>query len=145
MYYTELLLLLIALVEHSSAQIKSCSKETESPRVCSKGVYNAPNCTVLDTMVFLEEVVDINVNEKSVSLQMALFSSWRDSGIYLSNETEKDGYCLRFNYACHRGTCEPFSFQNTSKMLPVSRQLSYTGVLFVESDGNFRFCSQASD
>ena len=73
------------------AQLLSCSKEKGNPKVCYTGNENdvTPFPIVLNTSIVLQEIVGIDEDEKSISIQMALRSDWKASGINRSNETNK--------------------------------------------------------
>ena len=64
-------------------------KEAEAPRICQKSNENYLNPFPLNltTIIFLKEIVDIDEDKKSISMQMNMLSLWKDSGIDSSNAT----------------------------------------------------------
>ena len=74
-----------------TAQLLSCSNETESPKVCFTGNTSNldPFPMVLNTELVLQEIVGIDENEKSISIQMRLVSIWKVSGLDRSTGTKK--------------------------------------------------------
>ena len=73
------------------AELLSCSVETGINKVCFTGKESnvAPFPVVLDTQLILQEIVGIDENEKSISIQMALVSSWKAFGLDRSTGTKK--------------------------------------------------------
>ena len=51
--------------------------------------YVVPFPVVLDTLFDLKEIVDINEDEKSITVQLLFAIFWKDSQIYRSNGTSK--------------------------------------------------------
>ena len=87
----EFLLLTSIFGLNCRAQLLSCSEETESPKVCFTGNTSNldPFPMVLNTELLLQEIVGIDENEKSISIQMALISFWKAFGLDRSNGTKK--------------------------------------------------------
>ena len=73
------------------AQLLSCSNETETPKVCFTGNTSNldPFPMVLNTELVLQEIVGIDENEKSISIQMGLVSFWKVFELDRSNRTKK--------------------------------------------------------
>ena len=74
------------------AQLLSCSNETETPKVCFTGNTSNlldPFPMVLKTELVLQEIVGIDENEKSISIQMGLVSFWKVFGLDRSTGTRK--------------------------------------------------------
>ena len=65
-------------------------KEAEAPRICRKRNegYLKPFPLNLKTKIELKEIVDINEDEKSITIQMNMLTLWKDSGIDRSNTTD---------------------------------------------------------
>ena len=93
MYLEKCLLIFIAIFELISAQLLSCSLENEQPKVCFKGKESIANAApfplALYTTLKLQEIVDIDENENSISIQMILFSNWKASGLDRSKGTSQ--------------------------------------------------------
>ena len=80
------ILVLATIFELNWAQLKSCNEETEKPKICSKG-YSQPFPVKLNTTLYVEQVVGIDEDEMSISIQMIFISNWKDSGLDRSNTT----------------------------------------------------------
>ena len=84
----------ITIFELDSAQLRSCLLEKDQPRICfiaiegEKGYVN-PFPVHLTTQLYLKEIVSIDEGEKSITLEINLYSAWKDPRITISNETEK--------------------------------------------------------
>ena len=87
----EFLLLMSIFGLNCRAQLLSCSNETETPKVCFTGNTSNldPFPMVLNTELVLQEIVGIDENEKSISIQMTLISFWKAFGLDSSNGTKK--------------------------------------------------------
>ena len=87
----EVLLLMAIFGLNCRAQLFSCSKETATPKVCFTGNTSNvdPFPLVLTTQLVLQEIVGIDENEKSISIQMALVSFWKAVGLNRSKRTNK--------------------------------------------------------
>ena len=84
----------ITIFELGSAQLRSCLQEKDQPRICFKAIegekgYVNPFPVHLTTQLYLKEIVSIDEAEKSITLELNLFSSWKDPRITISNETAK--------------------------------------------------------
>ena len=87
-------LVLAALFQLNWAELKSCLEEQNQPTICFKAIqgeigYVVPFPVVLDTLFDLKEIVDINEDEKSITVQLLFAIFWKDSQIYRSNGTSK--------------------------------------------------------
>ena len=91
MYAGKCLLVLVATFELMSAQLLSCSLENDHPKVCFKGensyAADAHFPLVLHTKLKLQEIVEIDENEKSISIQMSLVTEYKASGLDRSKGT----------------------------------------------------------
>ena len=87
----EFLLLMSIFELNCRAQLLSCSNETETPKVCFTGNTSNldPFPMVLNTEIVLQEIVGIDENEKSISIQMGLASAWKAFGLDRSTGTKK--------------------------------------------------------
>ena len=87
----EFLLLTSIFGLNCRAQLLSCSNETETPKVCFTGKTSNldPFPMVLNTELVLQEIVGIDENEKSISIQMSLVSVWKAFGLDCSTGTKK--------------------------------------------------------
>ena len=90
MHVIKAFFLITLLFEHYSAILKSCWNETDQPRICylKKDGYVNPFPIILNTTFFLKEIVEINEDERSISIQMNLNSEWYDPGLQRSNGTK---------------------------------------------------------
>ena len=91
MFAEKCLIVFVATFELISAQLLSCSLENDHPKVCFKGENNyaadAHFPLVLNTTLKLKEIVDIDENEKSISIQMSLVTEYKASGLDRSKGT----------------------------------------------------------
>ena len=85
----KIILVFAPLFELSWAQLKSCNEEKEKPKICYKGQdgYSEPFPLQLNTTLYLEQIVGIDEDEKSISIQMMCISDWKVSGLDRSNKT----------------------------------------------------------
>ena len=88
------MLVFITIFELDSAQLKSCLQEKDQPRICFKAIegekgYVNPFPVPLTTQLYLKEIVSIDEDEKSITLEINLISNWKDPRIAISNETAK--------------------------------------------------------
>ena len=74
-----------------AANLRSCSLENEQPSVCFLGErYIDPFekfPVVMETKLYLQEIVAINEVENSISLQVNLIVNWNDPDLASSNGT----------------------------------------------------------
>jgi hypothetical protein len=68
--------------------------EKDQPRICFKAVegekgYVNPFPVSLTTQLYLKEIVSIDEDEKSITVEMNLVTQWKDPRITISNETTK--------------------------------------------------------
>ena len=92
MNLAKFLVILTCLIKLNYADLKSCLRETEAPRICHKHneSYLTPFPLNLTTKIELKQIVDIDENEKSITIQMNMLSLWKDSGIARSNSTKRN-------------------------------------------------------
>ena len=85
----KIILVLATICELNWALLQSCNKETEKPRICLKGQdgFSEPFPVNLNTTLYLEQIVGIDEDEKSISVQMMFISKWKVSGLDRSNTT----------------------------------------------------------
>ena len=88
------MLVFITIFELDSAQLKSCLLEKDQPRICFKAIegekgYVNPFPVHLTTQLYLKEIVSIDEDEKSITMEMNLATYWKDPRITISNETTK--------------------------------------------------------
>ena len=59
----------------------------DQPAICFKNAvgYSKPYPTVLDVKVFFKDIIEIDEQRNSISIQMELWTLWNDSGLALSN------------------------------------------------------------
>jgi hypothetical protein len=75
----------------STAELKSCDEEFEESKqsICTTKDFSSlfppgKSATILETELRLVDVHQINVDEKSISLYIELFTFWNDTGISMS-------------------------------------------------------------
>ena len=75
------------LVKVSFAILKNCSKPHDQPAICFKNEtgYSKPLPTVLDVEVYFMNIINVDEQMNSISIQMSLWTNWRDSRLALSN------------------------------------------------------------
>ena len=88
------ILVFITIFELSSAALKSCMVEKDQPELCfnvkeGEKNYVNPFPVDLETELYLKEIVGIDEDEKSITMQIILMSHWKDPRITVSNETIK--------------------------------------------------------
>ena len=89
MHITSHIFLITLLFKLYLATLKSCYEEQEQPKICyNKEVYVHPFPVDVTTKFFLKEIVEINEDERSISIQMNLNSEWYDEGLQGSNTTK---------------------------------------------------------
>ena len=86
--------IIITIFGLSSAKLRSCLVEKEEPEICFKAMkgekgYVNPFPVNVTTKLYFKEIVSIDEEEKSITVQMVLMSSWKDPRITVSNETIK--------------------------------------------------------
>ena len=82
-------LVLATIFELNLAQLKTCDEEKGKAKICSKGEngYSEPFPSKLNTTLLLDQIVGIDEDEKSISIQMMCISDWKVSGLDRSNKT----------------------------------------------------------
>ena len=90
MNLAKFLIILTCLFKLNYADLNSCLREAEAPRICHKPNegYKKPFPLNVTTKIELKQIVDIDENEKSITIQMNMLSMWKDSGIDRSNSTD---------------------------------------------------------
>lgn len=75
------------LIEVCFADLKNCSKPHDQPAICFKNEtgYSKPFPTILDVGVYFKDIIEIDEQKNSISIQMELWTVWNDSGVALSN------------------------------------------------------------
>ena len=90
MYLAKSLILFTCIFKLNHALLKSCLKEEEAHKICHKRNegYLKPFPLNLTTRVELKEIVDIDEDEKSITLQIIMLTAWKDSEIGRSNASD---------------------------------------------------------
>ena len=85
----KIILVLATIFELNWAKLLSCDEEKDQFKICSKGLtgFSEPFPVKLNTTLYLEQIVGIDEDEKSVSVQMIFISDWKVSGLDRSNST----------------------------------------------------------
>ena len=83
--------LFLTFFKVSSAELKSCDEEFEESKqsICTTKDFSSlfppgKSAMILETELRLVDVHQINVDEKSISLNIELFTFWNDTGISMS-------------------------------------------------------------
>ena len=88
------ILVCITIFELGLAKLKSCLVEKNQPEICfnakegEEGYVN-PFPVAVKTELNLKEIVSIDEDENSITMQIILMSSWKDPRIAVSNKTIK--------------------------------------------------------
>ena len=87
----KIILVLGTIFELNWAQLKSCDEEEGNSKICSKGQdgYSEPFPLKLNTTLFINQIVGIDEDEKSISIQMTFISNWNVSGLNRSDTTTR--------------------------------------------------------
>ena len=87
MHILQCLLAVSCLVEVSFADLRNCSQQHTKPAVCFKNEtdYSNPFPTIVDVDVFFMNIVNVDEQMNTISIQMNLWTIWNDSRITLSN------------------------------------------------------------
>ena len=69
--------------------LKSCSEDHDKVEICFKDdlSYKSPFPAILNTDLHLMEIIEINENKNSISIQMDLWTNWTDPGLSLTNNS----------------------------------------------------------
>ena len=73
------------------ASLKSCSDDHEVLTICLKegDLYKSPLPTLISSDLYLVEIIDIDEDKNSVSIQVDLWTYWKDQLISSSNTSRK--------------------------------------------------------
>ena len=87
----KIILVLATIFELNLAQLQTCDKEKGKAKICSRGEngYSEPFPSKLNTTLLLDQIVGIDEDEKSISIQMTFISNWNVSGLDRSNTTTR--------------------------------------------------------
>ena len=87
----KIILVLGTIFELNWAQLQSCDEEKDHPKICSKGQngFSEPFPVNLNTTMYLDQIVGIDEDDKSISIQMSFISVWKDSRLDRSDTTER--------------------------------------------------------
>ena len=88
MNLTKFLIVTFCLFDNLVFCLKSCLAEKDQQRVCFNGTsYDNPFPVVLETTLYLQEIVKIDEDQSSITLHVELQSEWTDLGLATSNKT----------------------------------------------------------
>ena len=75
------------LVEVSFAILQNCSKPHDQPAICFKNKtgYSKPFPTVIDVDVYFRNIINVDEQMNSISIQMELWTFWSDHRLALSD------------------------------------------------------------
>ena len=90
MFFDKSLIVFACLFKLNYAQLKSCLKEEHAHRICHKRDegYIEPFPLNVSTRIELKEIVDIDTDDKSITIQLAMLTYWKDSGLDRSNASD---------------------------------------------------------
>ena len=82
-------LILMLLIKLIWADMKSCSEKHDKLEICLKGeeVYTIPLPVLVSSDLYLVEIIDIDEDKNSVSIQVDLWTYWKDPLIASSNNS----------------------------------------------------------
>ena len=91
MHSTTRCLFLILLIKLVSADMKSCSEKHDKLEVCIEGKegYKIPFPALIGSDLYLLEIIDIDEEKHSVSIQVDLWTYWKDPLLASSNNSAK--------------------------------------------------------
>ena len=84
-------LILMVLIKLIWADMKSCSEKHDKLEVCFKGeeAYTIPLPVIVGSDLYLVEIIDIDEDKNSVSIQVDLWTYWKDPLLASSNNSAK--------------------------------------------------------
>ena len=87
MYILKSFLVISILFQISFADLRNCSKLHTKPAICFKNEtsYSNPIPTVLNVVLDLKDIIEIDEERNSISIQMELWTFWNDPSLALSN------------------------------------------------------------
>ena len=67
------------------SDLKNCKEKSHESRICLTGKdgYFKPFPVFVDSQLILRNIIGIDENEKSISLQLQLWTRWDDPGVAL--------------------------------------------------------------
>ena len=85
------LFLIICNFKPNWANLKACAEKHDQVELCftNENGYSEPFPVVVNTDLYLEEIIEIDINKKSIKIQADLWFSWKDEGIASSNDSSK--------------------------------------------------------
>ena len=85
------LFIIVCFFKANEAQINSCSKELHPNKICytSDNSYVQLIPTDVETILTLSEIVNIDENENSITIQTFLDGAWNDTGLNRSKGSDK--------------------------------------------------------
>ena len=97
MHFTFHIAILIYFLKVSQAQLHKCSSDTNPYKICitDRKQYDMSPPSELNTTLLLHEIVSINEDENSITIQAVLINSWEmDPNLTLSKNTNKYVYYI---------------------------------------------------
>ena len=82
-------LILMLLIKLIWADMKSCSEKHDKLEICLKGeeAYTIPLPVLIGSDLYLVEIIDIDEEKNSVSIQVDLWTIWKDPSLTSSNNS----------------------------------------------------------
>ena len=82
-------LILMLLIKLIWADMKSCSEKHDKLEICLKGeeAYTIPFPVLVGSDLYLVEIIDIDEDKNSVSIQVDLWTYWNDPLVASSNSS----------------------------------------------------------
>ena len=87
MYILKSLLVISILFQVSIAALRNCSISHTKSAVCFKNetAYSNPFPAILGVQVHLKDIIEVNEQKNSISIQMELWTFWSDHRLALSD------------------------------------------------------------
>ena len=87
---THVLIIFNCLLEPILADLKSCSEKHDKLELCFKGKkqYIEPIPVNVTSVLSMKEIIEINEERNSISVQLYMFIGWYDGSLSLPNTTE---------------------------------------------------------
>ena len=86
---TTCLCLILFIFKLIWADMKSCSEKHDKLEICLKGeeAYTIPFPVLVGSDLYLVEIIDIDEEKNSVSIQVDLWTIWKDPSLTSSNNS----------------------------------------------------------
>ena len=78
---------LVCLFEFNLAELMSCTEITNKTDICSNDIGNYEAPKLVDSILFLRQISNIDLEKNSISVQVGLWTNWTDPSLALSNNS----------------------------------------------------------